>query len=211
LKAFDLVTLDLDHTAFLGNSVLYLNKSLGISEKLEELHAEYREGKISEKTLNVVQAPFLQKVNLERAFEALARGPILKRLDRGVKLLQRNGCDVQMLSFNPFQIFFKKNFGINTDISFLWELDGDHLGAMGEIPEDKVELLKRYCEKNGIDLMNCAHVGDSKNDLATFNEVGFSIALNSSDTIVERAASVSLRTYDFVDVANSILHANDLA
>jgi hypothetical protein len=103
---FDLVTLDLDHTAFLGNSVLYLSKSLGISEKLEELHADYRGGKISEKELNVLQAPSLQTTNLEKAFRALARGPVLKRLDRGVNILHKNGCDVQMHAFNPLQIYF---------------------------------------------------------------------------------------------------------
>jgi hypothetical protein len=57
-------------------------------------------------------------MNLEKAFRALARGPVLKRLDRGVKILQKNGCDVQMLTFNPFQIYFKKNYGIITDVSF---------------------------------------------------------------------------------------------
>jgi hydroxymethylpyrimidine pyrophosphatase-like HAD family hydrolase len=51
---------------------------------------------------------------------------------------------------------------------------------------------------------------DSKNDIATFEEEGFSIALNPSDASIRRTASVSLRTYDFMDVANSILRANDL-
>ena len=53
---FSLVTLDLDYTIFLGNSVLYLNKVLAISEKLIEYHADYRDGKVSEKELNTRQS-----------------------------------------------------------------------------------------------------------------------------------------------------------
>jgi phosphoserine phosphatase len=208
---FLLVTLDLDHTAFMGNSVLFLNKLLGISEKLEECHADYRDGKISERELNIRQGPILQKISLSKAYEALAKGPILKRLDRGVRLLQNAGIEVQMLTLNPFQLFFTKQYGIGSDVSMLYDVDGgDFLGKMKEIPEDKIELLKRYCAAKGIDLGRCAHVGDSRNDVATFQAVGFSIALNSSDAVVEREATVSLRTYDFLDVADTILRANDL-
>jgi phosphoserine phosphatase len=208
---FQLVSLDLDYTTFMGNSVLFLNKMLGISEKLNEYQKNYRDGKITEKELNLRQTPILQTINLTKAFEALAKGPILRRLDRGVKMLQNEGINVQMLSLNPLQLFFTERYGIKSDISLVCEVDGDHFGEMREIPENKVELLRKYCLKNGIDLMRCAHVGDSQNDIRTFRAVGFSIALNSSDANVEKEASISLRTYDFIDVANTILRANDLA
>ena len=208
---FLLVTLDLDYTTFLGNSVLFLNKVLAISEKLEEYHADYRDRKISEKELNIRQAPLLQQFSLSKAYETLAKGPILKRLDTGVKLLQKEGVDVQMLTFNPFQLFFTKYYGIKSDISLVWGVDGDHLGEMNDIPENKVELLKQFCAKNGIDMMRCAHIGDSQNDVETFRAVGYSIALNSSDASVKREASISLKTNDFAEVAYTILRANDLA
>jgi len=208
---FLLVTLDLDYTTFLGNSVLFLNKVLDVSEELEEYHADYRNGKISEKELNIKQNPILQKISLSKAYEALAKGPILKRLDMGVNILRNQGIDVQMLTLNPFQLFFTKQYGIKSDISLLCEVEGDHLGEAKEIPDNKVDLLKKYCVKNGIDLMRCAHVGDSQNDIATFRTIGFSIALNTSDPSVEREANVLLKTRDFTDVANTILHASDLA
>ncbi len=208
---FTLVTLDMDYTAFLGNSVLYLNKVLKISEKLDEYQSDYGAGKISERELNIRQFPILEKISLSKAFEALSKGPILKRLDRGAKLLQNGGVDVEMLTFNPLQIFFTKYYGIKSDVSMLCEVVGDRLGEMREIPENKIDLLKSYCTKKGIDLAKCAHVGDGRNDIETFRAVGFSIALNPSDAVVRKEANVSLRTYDFTDVANTILHANDLA
>ena len=209
LAALDLVTLDLDYTTFLGNSVLFLNKTLGISGRIEELHTDYREGRISERELLMIQWPILEEVKLSEAYEVLARGPILNRLERGVKLLRSNGCDVQMLTFNPFQLFFTR-YGINTDVSFVCEVKDDHFGKINTLPENKVDFLKQFCKNKSIDLMRCAHVGDSQNDIATFDEVGYSIALNASDTRVEKAASISLRTRDFMDVANSILHASEL-
>jgi phosphoserine phosphatase len=210
-STFSLVTVDLDYTTFLGNSVLFLNKVLGISEKLVEYHTDYRDGRISEKELNTKQAPLLQKLSLAKCYETLEKGPILKRLDRGVKLLRNEGIDVQMLTFNPFQLFFTKYYGIKSDISLTYETSGDNLGELNELPENKAEFLREYSSKNGIDLARCAHVGDSVNDIETFRMVGFSVALNSSDAKVEKEASVSLRTYDFTDVVNTILHANDLA
>ena len=125
-------------------------------------------------------------------------------------MLQKEGIDVQMLTFNPLQLFFSKYYGIKSDISLLYEVHGENLGAMKEIPENKVELLREYCSRKAIDLTECAHVGDSLNDIETFRAVGFSIALNSSDAKVEREVTLPLRTYDFTDVANSILQANDL-
>ena len=105
-----------------------MNKVLGISEKLEQFHADYRDGKISEKELNIKQNQILQKINLSKAYEALAKGPILKRLDRGAMLLRKEGIDVQMLTLNPFQIFFTKQYGIKSDISLLCEIEGVHMG-----------------------------------------------------------------------------------
>ncbi|MDG7001280.1 MAG: HAD hydrolase family protein [Nitrososphaerota archaeon] len=42
-------------------------------------------------------------------------------------------------------------------------------------------------------MKECAHVGDSQNDVETFRRVGYSIALNCSDSRVRKEASVSFR------------------
>lgn len=209
MKSFKLVTLDLDYTLFLGNSVIYLNKVLGISETLERYHADYRDGKITERELNHLQAPLLQKVSVSKSFECLARGPILKNLDNGLRRLRAAGSDVQMLSMNPLQAFFKASYGIGVDAS-VYVTEGDRFKLAGTFPENKVELLERYCHARNIDMKECAHVGDSQNDVATFRRVGYSIALNCSDSGVQKESSVSLRTDDFLTVANTLLRANDL-
>ncbi len=102
----------MDYTLLLGNSVIYLNKVLGISKTLERCHADYREGKITERELNQLQAPLLQKVSISRSIECLTKGTVLKNLDNGLRRLRAAGSDVQMLSMNPLQAFFKASFGI---------------------------------------------------------------------------------------------------
>ena len=209
MKTFKLVTLDLDHTIFLGNTVIYLNRFLGISKLLERYHADYRNGKISEIELNNLQTPLLEKVSVSKALELLSKGPILKNLDKGIGMLRGVGADVQMLTMNPLQVVFQKRFGIGTDTA-LFTIDGDRFKLSGAFPENKVELLERYCLENKIEMTSCAHVGDSQNDVATFRRVGYSIALNPSNEKVQKEASASLKTDDFLDVANTLLRANDL-
>lgn len=53
--------------------------------------------------------------------------------------------------------------------------------------------MERYCREKNIDMKECAHVGDSQNDIETFRRVGYSIALNCSDSRVRKEASVSFR------------------
>lgn len=210
MKTFKLVTLDLDYTIFLGNSVTYLNKLLRISRLLDQYHADYRDGKISEKELNDLQTPILEKVSVSKSIQLLSKGPILKNLDKGLRILRDADCNVQMLTLNPLQLAFKELYGVGAEMS-LFAVNGDNFRLEGSFPENKVELLERYCIKNRVEISNCVHVGDSHNDVEAFRRVGYSIALNSSDKQVQKEASASLKTEDFLDVANTLLRANDLA
>lgn len=210
MDSFQLITLDLDYTIFLGNSIVYLNRILGISDKLERYHADYHNGRITERELNLLQTPILEQLSVSKSFEQLANGPLLKNLDNGVRMLRDAGCDVQMLTLNPLQLFFKNNHGINADMS-VFEINRDNFKLVKEFPKNKAVLLRKYCLARGISLINCAHVGDALNDIETFGRVGYSIALNSSSLNVRKMASVSLQTEDFLDVANTIIRANDLA
>lgn len=202
-----LVTLDLDGTMFMGNSVLYLNSKLNVSEKLEEYHKSYHRGEITEAQLNMLQTPILLKVSLSRALEVLANGRLLKRIEPGVKLLRESGLDVAMLTFNPYQLLFKKLFGISCDISMIvdFESKGDEISNIKNVPNNKIALLRNYCSRNNIPLSKCIHVGDSSNDIPTFQEVGFAIALNADDEQVRRESDISLNTDDFSTVARAIL------
>ena len=209
MKTIKLVTLDLDYTIFLGNTVTYLNTYLGVSNLIDRYHADYRDGKITERELNELQTPILEKISVSKSIEALSKGPILKNLDEGLKMLKKGGCEVQMLTMNPLQFVFKEIYGVGITMS-LFTVSNDNFKLEKAFPENKVQLLETYCRENKIEMRNCAHVGDSQNDVETFRQVRYSIALNSSDK-VQNEASASLKTQDFQDVAGTILRADRLA
>lgn len=110
-----------------------------------------------------------------------------------------------MLTFNPLQVLFEREFGIDTSISKVVEIVSDKIVRMNSIPENKIEYLEQYCKSNGINPRECMHVGDGPNDIPTFRAVGFSIALNSRHEIVKRVADLSIETDDFSIVAQKML------
>ena len=202
----NLVTIDMDGTLFMQNSVLYLNEQMNLSDKkLREYHAKYSDGKLSEVELNILQTPILRNVSLSRAYKVLISGPILKNIGLGVNLLRKSGNDVAMLTFNPFQGMFNEYFRIKCDVSMIVELEEDRIGKVKHIPNNKITFLREYCSRNGINLGDCIHIGDSQNDVPTFNEVGFSVALNSKDDNVATEASISMNTEDFLEVVEALI------
>ncbi len=200
-----MVTLDLDGTMFRGNSVLYLKEKLALGEEIAIPHARYGKGEITEAELNYLQIPLLEGIELTPILKILSNGPMLRNIRRGVHSLKTAGLRVSMLTFNPLQVLFEREFGIDTSISKVVEIVSDKIVRMNSIPENKIEYLEQYCKSNGINPRECMHVGDGPNDIPTFRAVGFSIALNSRHEIVKRVADLSIETDDFSIVAQKML------
>ena len=196
----------MDGTLFLGDSVLYLNEKLHLSPKLDQYHGAYYRGEITEVEMNFLQTPILQKLEIDRAFEILNTGPMLKQIQEGVRLLKEKGrLEVSMLTFNPFQGLYTCFFGIGSEVSPSVEIRDNRIARIKTLPQNKIFFLRKYCEGKGISLNQCIHVGEGKNDVPTFKEIGFSVALNAKEERVKRGASVALETDDFYDVARTIL------
>ena len=204
-RQYRLVTLDLDGTMFQANSVLFLKEKGLLGDEVELLHACYESAEITESELNRLQAPILKSTGLSRMLQTLLSGPLLRNITEGVELLKRAGFAVSMLTFNPLQIFFKIEYGIDTSISMNAEIEGDSISQTGELPENKLEYLKTYCESKSISLKQVIHVGDGPNDIPTFKVVGLAIALNPTSEIVRKEADLSLMTDDFSLVAREIM------
>jgi phosphoserine phosphatase len=202
---FRLVTLDFDGTLFRANSALFLEQKGLLGQEIRKLHSRYNVGEINEIELNRLQFPLLNQSNLTLMLQALADGPLLENIQAGVNSLKFSGLSVAMLTFNPLQIFFERQYGVDTSISMNTEIKDDRISSMRQLPDNKFEYLKRYCASNSIELKDVVHVGDGLNDLRTFKAVGFSIALNSKYEEVKRNTDLSLETNDFLVVAQEIL------
>lgn len=88
----------------------------------------------------------------------------------------------------------KNTFGL--DHSYANRLLVDEEGWLIGEGEENVSLLnkdiilKKLKEEEGIDLRQCAAIGDSQFDIPLFREVGLSIAFNAKDEIVKKAADL---------------------
>jgi phosphoserine phosphatase len=205
LGKFRLVTLDLDGTMFQGNSILYLNRKWALEEKISEAHSNFAIGEITERELNEIQIPFLIGMKLTPLLEFVKTGPLLRNIREGIAALHEAGLHVSMLTFNPLQALFEREFGIDVSICNSVEIERDEISKMNTIPENKIKYLERHCQSKNIALSECIHVGDGPNDIQTFRAVGFSIALNSPFAEAKRNSSISLETTDFSIVATSII------
>src|SRR5487761_23336 len=208
-RKFRLVTLDLDGTMFQGNSMLYLKEKHALGEEIVIPHQKYGAGEITEAELNYMQIPLLRGMRLTPILKVLSTGPLLRNIRKGVEALKSSGLDVSMLTFNPLQVFFERNFAIYTSISMTVEIMDDMISKTNAIPENKLTYLEQYCDSSGISLQECIHVGDGPNDIPTFRAVGFSVSLNSKYSEVREASDISLETDDFALVSDEIVRRID--
>lgn len=189
--------------------MLYLKEKHALGEEIAIPHEKYRAGEITETELNYMQIPLLRGMRLTPILKVLSTGPLLRNIRKGVEALKSSGLDVSMLTFNPLQVFFERNFTIDTSISMTVEIMDDMISKTNAIPENKLTYLEQYCDSSGISLQECIHVGDGPNDIPTFRAVGFSVALNSKYSEVREASDISLETDDFALVSDEIVRRID--
>ncbi len=70
--------------------------------------------------------------------------------------------------------------------------------------ENKVDCLKNFCNKAGLDTFECAAVGDGYTDIPVFESCGKSIAINAPEK-VKKIATHAVDTDDLLDVLKFIL------
>jgi hydroxymethylpyrimidine pyrophosphatase-like HAD family hydrolase len=74
------------------------------------------------------------------------------------------------------------------------------LTGAARVLANKLVGLREYCNRRGIELSSCAHVGDWTNDIVVFNSVGLSVALNPSEESVSKAATHTVNSDSLLDV-----------
>ena len=93
-----------------------------------------------------------------------------------------------------------KKAGFHDIIGSEAETSNGTLTGRMKLLTNKLEGLQEYCSQHGIDLMSCAHVGDWTNDIVVFKAVGLSVAFNTSDENVSRAATYAVNSESLLDV-----------
>lgn len=80
------------------------------------------------------------------------------------------------------------------------KIAGEFIWPIGAGKEKKARIIKNLCSDLGISPKEVIYVGDSDTDIKAFEEVGLSIAFNSSSEELKKIATYTVNTHNLVDI-----------
>lgn len=197
----ELVSFDLDRTILRGRILQHLRIQKPLQEKLAALDVLFEQGKVGYEEAVQIQYSYLVGLKADEIAPQLADLSLVKDLFATAQRLRSSRVRVVILTDNPsFAVDPLKASGFDDIIGSEIEISNGVLTNRMSILTNKLEGLRHYCERNGIRLDCCAHVGDWLNDIAVFNAVGLSVAFNPSEERVSKAATYTVRSDTLLDV-----------
>jgi HAD superfamily phosphoserine phosphatase-like hydrolase len=196
-----LVSFDLDGTILRGRILDYANIPRAMHRKIQEIDNLMDEGKIPyDESLRAEYALF-SGMRVNGIAPDPNKLPLINDLKETVERLRNAGVRVVILTDNPsFAAEPLKTHGFQDVIATESEVSNGILTGAARVLANKLVGLREYCNRRGIELSSCAHVGDWTNDIVVFNSVGLSVALNPSEESVSKAATHTVNSDSLLDV-----------
>ena len=197
----ELVSFDLDGTILRGRILDYVHVPKTLHEKIAALDELLFQGRLGyEETLRIQYALFAGMRTREIAPDP-RRLPLIEDLDTTVELLKDAGVRVVVLTDNPsFAAEPLRAHGFQDIIASEIETSDGILTNRMRLLTNKLDGLRAYCEREEVELTSCAHVGDWINDVVVFKGVPLSVALNSSEEEVSKAATYRVNSCSLLGV-----------
>jgi len=170
----------------------HLSALLGHGEVVRRAEAGYAAGTLSNTEVSVLDArgwATQTPADVRRFLESL---PLIDGIAETVVWCRRHGLApvLATLAWEPVGTYLCDRFGFDQACGPRLEMiDGRYSGEVAEHFDEmaKRDFAVRVAAQQGVDLMRCAAIGDSRSDLPLFAEVGLAIALNG--TSAARAAA----------------------
>jgi len=196
-----LVSFDLDGTILRGQILNYAKIPEALHRKISEHDALFSDGKLGYEETLTAQFALFAGMKIEQIAPDPQKLPLIRDLDETLQRLNHVGVRCLILTDNPsFAAEPLKKVGFHDIIGSEVETSNGTLTGRMKLLTNKLEGLQEYCSQHGIDLMSCAHVGDWTNDIVVFKAVGLSVAFNTSDENVSRAATYAVNSESLLDV-----------
>ncbi|MFA6018356.1 MAG: HAD-IB family phosphatase [Patescibacteria group bacterium] len=186
-----LVCFDLDLTLISHNSWSDLNMALGVSaDEDTRLYTEYKTGKITYEEWNALTLEkYLEHADATRdgVTKALSNYRYSDGAREAVRYLQEKGYIVVLISGSIDIIvnLIAKELGITyakANNTFLFD-EHDRLNGITTDGDDRISKarhLEAFCELLGVQMSECACIGDGENDLEMFRRTGKGITFAGS-------------------------------
>lgn len=198
-----LVTLDLDGTLTRVHGWRFLAEQLGRSSEYEASEAGFRSGALDEDRHLANLLRIARGVRVSRIQELVAATPKIGAIRECVQALHQRGARVALLTHNPGYVceWYVRAYGLDGfgGSSSRVPVDGT-VGEPDPVHADKPAALARFLQRWSLPAEPTVHVGDGPADARIFPLVGGSVALNSVEPRVIRAADASLATDSLLEL-----------
>ncbi len=207
VSARGLIAFDLDGTLVrIWSAWSWIHRLLGTLEAAKPSADRYYAGEIDYTKWAELDVELWHGISLSRIEQAIQEGlEFIPNAAKLVKTLQGYGFTTAIISsgLSVFADKAKETLGI--DISRANKLKTNEKGQICGVEvhvafDNKDQVLKEIAKDLGIQLSQCAAIGDSRNDIPMFNIVGFSIAFNPSAAEVANAASTIVQSENALDL-----------
>lgn len=203
-----LVCMDVDSTFVKGEFIDDLAELAGCKEQVAAITARAMRGELDFKQALAERVKLLEGLPFERARALIERFELTPGADRFVKILQRFGFRVGLVSggFTFFVDELKARFGL--DFAFANELEvvsgkltGKVLGRIVD-GERKAQILNEMAQTYACPLEQTVAIGDGANDIFMLQTAGLGIAFRAKPKL-QAVAHMSLNHHERLD---TLLH-----
>jgi len=203
---FKLISIDLDGTLALSNSFDYVIHRIGgdIEKKFLEIEEAFAIGRISYEKMLVDEFSLLIGLRASIIRELASEIPLIPGAKSAIAKFKEAGLLTVLLTDNPDVVIdvISKRLGIDYALGTKMKIKNDIIISIEHVNSNKKEKLRELINDLGISFEECIHIGDWINDIELMKAAGFSIAINPRNPEVIRAAKITIRTKNFMDVYN---------
>lgn len=196
-----LVVFDLDGVLVdIDGSWKLVHRAFGTDN--EENFQKYLRGEFNYKEFMRTDIGLWDRVNVKQVKRILDAAAIMATAPKLFDKLKRAGCETAIISSGISILADRVKETLKIDHSYANKLLTDEEGWLTGEGEETVALqnkgavLEKLAEEEGFNLKQCAVIGDSKFDVSMFRKAGLSIAFNTKDEEVKRAADLVIDDKD---------------
>lgn len=200
-KRLELVSFDVDGTILRGRILYHVKIPEDLRERVAAQDELFLQGKLEYEEALRIQFELLAGLKVNEIAPDPNKLPLIKDLDATLERLRDSGVSTVILTDNPsFTVEPLRAHGFCDIIASEIETSEGVLTDRMKLLTNKLKGLREYCELKGLEPACCAHVGDWINDIVVFQAVGLSVAFNSSEEQVSKAATYAVSSDSLLDV-----------
>lgn len=205
------VSFDLDGTLIHPAIFNAVADPLGFGDKLEETTRLYFEGKMSaDETFHADYKHFVGR-ELAPMHEVLrASDRWTPRLDEAVRRLHEEGLQVVVTTDQPDWLvrMTQELFGVDGIVCSAGRIRHGRVAGSYHLEHDKWSNLARWLKAKRIDPREACHIGNGRNDVPVFRQVGWSLAVwPMHDDVRAGAAETLEKPRDAMEMVERVLAA----